>query len=79
MGYNWRLDCTWDYIELNARTLSEAEDPDHEWYQTACHEVGHVAGLGHRDGAGTTCMDSYTASISLDQHDIDAIANTYPR
>jgi hypothetical protein len=73
------VDCNSMWIGLNSRILDATADPLHEWKQTACHEVGHVAGLGHRDPDLTSCMASATASAGIDQHDRDAISDTYPR
>jgi hypothetical protein len=72
-------DCTGMSIYLNARVIDATADPVHEWKQTACHEVGHIAGLGHRDPELTSCMASATASAGPDQHDFDDVAATYPR
>lgn len=77
----WRSDgdCDGVVISLNSRILDSVPNRAFEWKQTACHEMGHTAALGHRDTELTTCMASGTASINPDAHDLAAIDATYPR
>lgn len=77
----WRSDGDCDAVTmaLNARILDATADPLFEWKQTACHELGHTAALGHRDPDTTSCLAVATTSVAADVHDYEAIANTYPR
>lgn len=75
-------DCAAKQITMNTRRLDAAADPTWQWKKTACHEMGHVGGLGHRDGEPGSCMASGAAPPIVaypDDHDYAAIEDTYPR
>jgi hypothetical protein len=74
--------CHLKVVGLNATLNDAAADPVAQWKKSACHEFGHVAGLGDRSDAFYTgsCMLPGTAPPVAqipDAHDMDAIAVTY--
>jgi hypothetical protein len=80
-GLDAARNCQLKRLEMNTRTLDAAPNPGAQWKKTACHEMGHVGGLGHRftDSSCMTQGASPPIVIVPDQHDHDAIAATYPR
>ena len=69
--------CSYKTVYLNLRTSTTVQ----QRRKTSLHELGHVAGLAHRDASVTSVMASGAsppASEFLDDHDDVAINNTYP-
>lgn len=72
--------CSSKTVRLNARTIRATADPVKNWNTTACHELGHVGGLGHRP-IDETCLseaDSPPAWTIYDSHDRGSLNLTYP-
>jgi hypothetical protein len=74
--------CGFKVVGLNATLNDAGPDPVAQWKKTACHEFGHVAGLGDRFDPFYTgsCMLPGTAppvAAIPDAHDFDAISVTY--
>jgi hypothetical protein len=68
--------CNFKYVRLNAARISSSG----QWRQVACHEFGHVGGLGHRSTLDSCMRSGQTMppiSETFDRHDIDALNNTY--
>lgn len=47
--------CSSMTVYLNATAIRATSRPATQWNKTACHELGHVGGLGHRP-ISETCM-----------------------
>lgn len=62
-------------VKLNGRTMSTAQ----QWRKTALHELGHVAGLGHRSVNGSAMKQGSSPPVSqyFDNHDKVAINANY--
>ncbi|WP_161886235.1 matrixin family metalloprotease [Marisediminicola antarctica] len=62
-------------VKLNTRTLTTTQ----QWQKTALHELGHVAGLGHRTVDTSVMASGASPPVSqyLDQHDRDSINASY--
>lgn len=62
-------------VRLNARTIATTR----QWQKTSLHELGHVAGLGHRptNTSAMTQGDSPPVSQYFDFHDREAINASY--
>jgi len=87
-----RTDCTGTFNSTNHRcssmtvflyaaTIATAPEPAKQWQKTACHELGHVGGLGHRpSGVLTSCLaqgDSPPIFTIYDSHDLHSLNDTY--
>lgn len=75
--------CPAKYVHLNNTEIDAAPDPTATWKMVACHEFGHVGGLGHRTDTLDSCMFDGLPSPPVlalpDPHDNAAIDATYPR
>lgn len=73
--------CSSMTVKLISDTITTAPDPVKQWQKTACHELGHVGGLGHRPTTViTSCLvqgDSPPIYTIYDTHDINSLNDTY--
>lgn len=72
--------CNFSLVEINDRTIGQADNPTQQYNKTSCHEMGHVGGLGHRSNTTLSCMvqgSSPPISTVPDSHDMDAMDLTY--
>lgn len=62
-------------VRLNSRVITSTT----QWRKTALHELGHVAGLGHRSTNNSAMTQGAAPPISttFDSHDKAAINATY--
>lgn len=67
--------CSLKSVKINTRLVSTQA----QFRMNACHELGHVAGLGHRN-TNASCMTQGNAppiATTYDAHDLAAINATY--
>lgn len=73
--------CSSKTVWLFANSIEVAANPAKQWQQTACHELGHVGGLGHRpSGVTTSCLasgESPPIYTIYDSHDIASLNDSY--
>lgn len=62
-------------VRLNARTITTTT----QWQKTALHELGHVAGLGHRNTNASVMTQGAAPPVTrfFDAHDKSEINNVY--
>ncbi len=71
--------CSSMTVVLNATAIRATPEPAKQWNKTACHELGHVGGLGHRP-INETCMASGVSPpvwTIYDAHDRGSMNLTY--
>lgn len=71
--------CNIKAVVLNGSAIEAAPNPGAQWKYAACHEFGHVAGLGDRPVTSSCMMEGQSPPVALipDSHDWDAISATY--
>lgn len=62
-------------VRLNGRVITTT----HQWQKTSLHELGHVAGLGHRSTNNSAMAQGASPPVSrtFDDHDRISINNAY--